>query len=300
MSGDARSSDAGYPLFRFALASSMIAEVNENDAKAALKLWARVIVADRGIPVDPETRILNGTEAITNAMRSKLFDALGLSTAEYWTLGEEVLTAPLVLAVNEGRITEEYVLLVHRESGIQRIGDLRGRSLLFFQNPRTGLAPAWLDVLLVKSGFVGTAEFFGRVTQTNKIAQSVLPVFFRKSDACVVTRRGFRTMSELNPQLAQQLKVVASSPEFVPSLFCFRKDYEGPSKDKILEEMHKIDETPAGQQVLTIFQCEKLEVHPISCLKSAFELLNDHRRLLPTVTGAKAGTTQPKLYQAKE
>ena len=36
---------------------------------------------------------------------------------------------------------------------------------------------------------------------------------------------GFKTMSELNPQVGRRLKVLASSAELVPTGFCFRRDY---------------------------------------------------------------------------
>jgi phosphonate transport system substrate-binding protein len=281
LNGHARSDQSGNPPFRVAFASSMFVDVNENDARVAVKMWARTLAQDRGIPADPEPRILNGVEAIANALRGRLVDAVALTTHEYWLLGREAQSEPFVAAAHEGSITEEYVLLVHRNSGIERIGDLRGRSLSFLRSPRMSLAQAWLDVFLVKSGFLPAARFCGRVTQIDKLSRTVLPVFFRQSDACVVTRRGFQTMSELNPQVGRQLKVLASSPEVVPAGFCFRKDYTDPCREKLLVEMDRIHTIPAGQQVLTIFQCERLAVRPLSCLDSAFELLSEHRRLSP-------------------
>lgn len=294
----ARSSGGGSPPIRIAFTSGMFTEVKEGDARAAVKMWSKGIIQDRGIPFDPETRILDGTQAIAEAVRSEQIEALCLLTPEYWALGSEVLSGPVVLSVNEGRITEEYVLLVHRESGIGGVADLRGRSLLFHQNQRMSLAPAWLEVLLIKSGLPRTEELAGHVTHLNKLSQTVLPVFFRKSDACVVTRRGFQTMSELNPQVGRQLKVLASSPELVPTVFCFRKSYVDPAKDKMLAEMSRVHSSPGGQQVLTIFQSEALKVAPVSSLDSALALLNEHRRLVGSGRGARAGTPAMQSSQA--
>ncbi len=290
VAGDIRSDDNATAPLRFAFASSsLFPEVPESDAKAALRVWARALGQDRGIPVDPEAFILHGMGGIADAMREKRVDAVSLLTAEYWKLGKDVLTGPFILGASEGRVTEEYVLLVHQESGIKGVGDLRGRSLIFCRNPRTSLAPTWLDVTLAKSGLPRSVELCGRVAHVNKVSQAVLPVFFRKSDACVVTRRGFETMSELNPQVGRQLKVLALSPEVVPSMSCFRKDYTEPTKEKLLAEIDKIHTTPAGHQVLTIFQCERLEVHPVSCLDSALQLLSDHSRFFASSKGTRDG-----------
>ena len=189
------------------------------------------------------------------------------------------------------RITEEYVLLVHQDSEIHRIEDLRGRSVMFWKNSRMSLASAWLDIALFNNGCPRVAEFC-RVTQNNKLSKVVLPVFFRQSDACVVTRRGFKIMSELNPQVSQQLRVLASSPELVPSGFCFRRDYDDPLREIIVTEMGSLTATPAGQQVLTLFQSGPLEAWPISCLDSAFELLATHERLCGGTN--KVNTLQPR------
>ena len=84
---------------------------------------------------------------------------------------------------------------------------------MFWQNSRMSLALAWLDIALFNDGCRPVAEFC-RVEQNKKLTKVVLPVFFRQNDACVVTRRGFKTMSELNPQVGQQLRVLASSPNW--------------------------------------------------------------------------------------
>jgi ABC-type phosphate/phosphonate transport system substrate-binding protein len=296
--GEMPSGNNTNPLFHFGFSSSMITDVNENDVKAAMKVWAQVLSRERGIPVDTEPSVLNGVEAIAHAVRSKLVDAVALTTDEYWILNKEIQSSIFIAGIQDGSITEEYVLLVHRDSGIENLRDLRGRRLGFFLSSRMSLALTWLDTHLAKNGFGRTAEFC-RVKQDSKLSQVVLPVFFRQSDACLVTRLGFQTMSELNPQLGRQLKVLASSPELVPAGFCFRGNYTDPIKDRILGEIERVDMTPAGQQILTIFKSGKLKVYPISCLDSAFELLATHSRLFAAPSSAKGKTDAPGFGQGK-
>ncbi len=278
--------------FRFGFSSATFADVNENDARAAMKVWAQTLFKERGLPVQPEPMILRDQRAIAQALRAKQVDALVLNTDEYWNLGEDLPTGPFIGAVNNGRITEEYVVLVHQDSPLKRLEDLRGKNLYVYQNPRTCLAAAWLDVELVRAGLKPAAEFC-RVTKIAKLSKVVLPVFFRQADACLVTRRGLTIMSDLNPQISQRLTVLARSPEFVPSGFCFRRDYDDPLKATIVNELAKIKDTPAGAQVLTLFQSGSLEAHPISCLDSAFELLKTHRSLCGATNIVAATGAQP-------
>jgi hypothetical protein len=113
----------------------------------------------------------------------------------------------------------------------------------------------------------------------------VLPVFFRQSDACVVTRSGFETMVELNPQLGRQLKILARSPEVVPAVFCFRADYAAGFKEDLFAGVRDLHKSAAGQQVLTVFQSDKIEDQPMSCLDSALELLATHQKLCGCANG---------------
>ena len=264
--------------FRFGFSSSTFLDVNENDAKAAVKVWARMLFKERGLPVEPDPTILNGPTAIAQALRAKQVDAIAIPVDEYSKLLEELDPRLFIAGLNEGQITEEYVLLVHQDSAIQRVEDLRGRSVGCWQNSRMSLGLVWLDTVLVQGGFPRAREFC-RVKQINKLSQAVLPVFFRQADACVVTRRGFKNMGELNPQVGQRLKVLATSPALVPSGFCFRRGYDDPLRETIVAELGKIKSSPDGTQVLTLFQSGSLEAHPVACLDSALALLATHARL---------------------
>jgi phosphonate transport system substrate-binding protein len=96
-------------------------------------------------------------------------------------------------------------------------------------------------------------------------------------DACLVTRKGFKIMEELNPQVGKQLKVLASSPALVPDGFFFRAAYPQQPLERMASELTRIHSTVAGQQVLTVFQTDCLEEHPASCLDSAIEILEAAR-----------------------
>ena len=206
VTAQAHGASAGDAGLRIAFSSRMFTDVNENDAKAAVKLWGQTVARERGIVTDTETRIFHDLPSIAEGLRKRSVDAVGLLVQEYESLRHEVKFAPIFVTFSGGRIDEEYILLVHRDSGIENVGQLQGRSLSIYENPRASLAPAWLDTLLVKAGQKPAAELFGRVSPAGKLPNVVLPVFFRKVDACVVSRRGFETLVELNPQVGKQLR----------------------------------------------------------------------------------------------
>jgi phosphonate transport system substrate-binding protein len=258
----------------------MFSNVNENDAKAAVKVWGALIAKEQNVPTDPDPVILKSTDALFKALHEKEVDAVALTLIEYAQLRLKINFFPIFMTYNAGRLTEQYVLLAHREGLMKTPADLRGRSLCLYTNPRACLAPLWLDTLLVEQGHPRADRFTGKIIQNSKLSNVLLPVFFRQSDACVVTRSGFDTMSELNPQLAQQLVVLAESAAMVPAVFVFRGDYNPSFREKLIAGVNGLKKTPAGRQVLTIFHSEDIEVQPESRLKTALELIAMHEQLV--------------------
>ena len=283
-------------MFRVGFSRSTFSEVNENDAMAAIKVWSETTAKERNISMDPDPRVYNNVQEIGQALAVKRIDSIALTADEYWKLRHLLDERTFIVGNNNGSVTEEYVLLVHKDSQIKRLEDLRGRSLTLFQNSRMSLASIWVDVVLLQAGFPPAAEFC-RVTQNLKISNTVLPVFFRQADACVVTLSSFKTMSELNPQLGQRLKVLISSPELIPGGFSFRRGYNKAIRKIIITELIQTLSSPASEQIMMLFQLGALEARPISCLDSAFKLLTTHERLLDRT---KPASNKPPLPLPKD
>jgi phosphonate transport system substrate-binding protein len=267
------------PAFRIGFSAASFADVNPNDASAALKVWARNLAAERRIAADPQPKILKNLDTVRSALTNHLVDAINLTSYEYFHLRNEVALDHFVLPVQAGSFTEEYLLLVHRESGIKAPADLKGRTLGLLKSPRTALAHAWLDVLLAEHDLPQIEHLFESFAEIPGITKVVLSVFFRRTDACVVTRSGFETMLELSPRTANQLVILATSPPIVPSVFGFRTGYDAPIRDQILADIARWHQSPSGKQILKLLQCDGLEEHPISVLHSTVALMADHLRL---------------------
>jgi ABC-type phosphate/phosphonate transport system substrate-binding protein len=272
--------EGGRAPFRFAFSPSILTDVNEADARAAIKVWGQTVTRDRQIDADAEPRFISGVAAIVEAFRTHSIDAASMTTSEYLEVSKEVRLSDHLFATYAGRTEEEYLLLVHQDSRVSQLGDLAGKSLIVFRNPRASLAEAWLDTVLAKQSLSLVEGHFGKVTYQTKLARVVLPVFFKQADACLVHARGLKVMGELNPQVLKNLRAVVASPSFVPGLLCFRADYRPQFKQPLLRALESLRRTPAGQQILTLFQSDSIHTGPESNLQSAIELLKAHQRLV--------------------
>ena len=291
LAGPLRTAAAGAPApLRFGFSSAIFAGVNEGDAHAAIKIWARTLGADCGIEVDSSLLLLDGTAGLKEALQSRKIDGASMSALEYWELRRFVPFSPSVLlGVTNGETTQRYLLLVRRDNPASNLVGLRGQTLAILGNPSATLGQTWIETLLLEKKLGRSGTFWRKAERHDKLSQVILPVFFRKVDACVVTRAGFQTMRELNPQVGKQLKVLAESGPLVSATLCFRGDTTSPYLGKLLADIARVASTPAGRQTLAIFQSDGIVACPASDLDGACALLDRHQELLQAEEAAAPG-----------
>ena len=259
---------------------SIIGIINENDTMAAVKLWASELVVRNDSHVVVYPTIYDGVRDIETALEQQKVDLVNLSADEFFDLRPLLGNDPFIFAVYGGSITVEYLLLAPQKSNIADIEDLKGGTLRVQTNAKTALSTLWLDVHLAKAGLPVTKHFFGKMVTDDKISRALLPVFFGKADACLVTRNGFDTMAELNPQILQRIKVVAVSPKCIPGFLGFRRNFQSGVKGTIIDNIKNWHNTPAGQQILTIFQMDNLVLGSLERLGPTMELIKEYRQLI--------------------
>ncbi len=264
---------------------SIVGKINENDTMAAVKLWSTKLVVTDDVSVNVQPKIYEDVREIETALNESMVDLINLNAFEFFDLQHLLDHEKFIIAVYGGTINVEYLLLVRRKSRIADIKDLRGCVLRFPKNARNALSTIWLDVELAEAGLPATEHFFDQMISTNKINSAVLPVFFGKADACLVTRKGFATMAELNPQISHKLRILAASKEYVPGFLGFRKSYQSGIKDVIENNIRNWEQTAAGFQFLIMFQMDDFVFQPFEVLGPTMELIKEHRRFFGADTG---------------
>lgn len=267
-------------IFHIGFSTNTLGEVNRNDAMAAVKVWTHSLAADNKIPVDPQPIIFEDVDTIRQAITQKYVDCINVTTPEFVKLMTMVDLDNLVAGIKADSTTEEYILVTKQSHGHKRLSDLQSKSLLQLTTSRTSLAEIWLDTELMSSSYPPAKKHFSTIIRSNNLNEAVLNVFFDKVDACLITRSGFETMAELNPQLSRQLNIIKQSPPYVPMLLAFRKDYHRPYKDYILDQLDNWHKEPGGRQILTIFHTDSIVRIGYEQLISSIELIEFHEKLM--------------------
>jgi phosphonate transport system substrate-binding protein len=233
-------------------------DINRSDAVAAMRVWIETVIETRGLGIGAEAVIYNDVESLMAALQSGTPDLMILLTPEFFSLELREYLDPRYVSVRGPGVGEYYLLVVQKDVALKSASDLEGRTLIIKEGARMSLAEEWFQRFLTDSGLPGPGNLFENVKHEVSLSRTILPVFFGKADACLVTRNGFEMMCELNPQLRQRLVPLATSPRLVPSVTCLRNGFDTSIRDEVVDALGALHEDPKGQQILSIFGVDRL------------------------------------------
>ena len=188
---------------RFGFSERSFGHANRADVIAAAKAWLETIAKGRGLAIDPTPLVFDSVNGMAAAVRRELVDVVSLPTDEFLALEKSISLKWLFVSLVNGKISEQYVLLVKADRPIKELKDLRGMDLMVLDHPRTCIAPLLVGYHAPAREASPGSRFFGRMTRVPKPSLAILPVFFNQAGAALVTRSSFETAGELNPTAVQ-------------------------------------------------------------------------------------------------
>lgn len=267
-------------LFRLGVSAPTFGGLNRNDTAAALLAWSRAIIKEKDLNLRPEMTVFTQYADLRNALLQDRLDAVTLSVEEMMMLG--VTPGVVFLPAMEEGIDVRYAIIVHGAAGVHAPASLTGRKIAMHDSSRMTLALPWLETLIADAPDEGqrssAAPQIAELVNVENPSKAVFQVYFQQADAALVTTRAFELACELNPQLRKELKVLAASPPFIISVLMFRPSYQGEHRDELEAAINVLHTTAGGRQLLTTFQCSRMERHPLSVLDDTKAFLAGYRR----------------------
>ena len=236
--------------------SEYAAGVNEADVLAAYRSYATIFARKQGLDATVDAEIYENAGAIRIAIKKERLHAVGLLTPEYFQAIADDTLDLMFTVITDGTVGEEYLLIGHQDQSSSLIENPSGRHLLVLGGNEMGMARIWLDTYFMERGLPPGEFLFGSIEVRTRLSQAVLPVYFGQADLCLVTKNGFDTMVELNPQVGRSLSAIAHSPILISEVTCFRRTFTGSYRNDTVSAYLEAHLYPEGQQTLTLFQIE--------------------------------------------
>jgi phosphonate transport system substrate-binding protein len=265
--------------FSVIASSSALADVNHDDAKAAIQTWFDLAAKQRGLLVESNIDILESVREIRGRLENHSVEMLILTTVDFLELEDSHLAVPILThaLTSRGVAPYSYLLLAGPSSPATTIAGLRGKNVLVSSRGGSNTASVWLEVLLSKENLGRAASFFASSRKAEKAQDCILKLFFGKVDACVVDEVNLNLAKELNPQIGQ-FRVLARSRPMIGSVIATSLEQTA-DENKMIDAVLALHTDPRGRQLLQLFKTERVVRIQPGDLDSARDLFADYHRL---------------------
>jgi ABC-type phosphate/phosphonate transport system substrate-binding protein len=261
---------------KYAVSQKMIGDIDENDALASIKVWTESLAERLGIKDTPAPHLYRDLAHLEDAVTNGKDNFYYITIEEYFHLLSYFDTQKCIVPVKAESPYEQYILVVHKKSGISSLQGLAHSSIVILDNSRMIVGPVWLDNRLHEENLGSIEKHFQSIEIVSKVNKAILPVFFQKKKACFVTKDAFSIMAELNPQLSKQLVILAESPAYIPSGLFFRKGFDSSFKQRLYNEITEWTNIASYRQLSIIFQLDGLRPAESTILDDTVRLLQKH------------------------
>jgi ABC-type phosphate/phosphonate transport system substrate-binding protein len=263
------------PRMNVGYTTSSLPDVDIKDASAALNIWIKEVGEKAGFQT--KSILYENAEALIRDFAARKVEIAFLRTLEYLAAGKKIDAEIRQSSTKQGKGTVKYLLLVHSGSKHAQIGDLKGARFAILKNNDLGMM--FLNTQFLKARFPEAREFFGEIQEKPKESQVLLSAFFGQADACLVTDTSYKTMAELNPQIGQKLKIIATSTGLTEIVNFMQKDLDEVIKEKIIQASIRLKETERGRQMLILFNTDGVIRASDEKLETAKQLVAEYEKL---------------------
>lgn len=230
--------------------------MNRNDVEDSFKAFTETVGRQRSYLITSRTQVFDENPAFEAAIQSGAVELSIMDTWSYLEMGIQEATEPCFVGATDAGPGRRHLGLTCRESGLNTLADLRGKTIVEFAIANATLGRRWLETLLLESRLGTHDTFFDGVETVGKPSSAVLSVFFGKRPACLVDEDGFTVMKELNPQVGNQLQVGAISESMVNAVICLKRSGWSSEqyKQDLIRGLAELHLETSGQQILTLFK----------------------------------------------
>lgn len=209
----------------------------------------------RKIDVDFQIEIVPDVNYLIKGLENNTIQMGYVSNLDYVKIKKSRHVTPFAKVVKGGTSTYNAKLLVRKDSGINKLSDLKGKK--FAYSSKNSSHGYLYPYLLIKKGFNKPLEkFFGSIITTKKDPDGILSVLYRRADVVSASSQTFAILTELMPRLKRELKVLSTSQPLVhgPMFFDQENVPDQEMRENIKREVLNMSKGTEGKQILLLFK----------------------------------------------
>ncbi len=206
---------------------------------------ARIMAEDLGVGVRLQ-HMKSYAQMVEEFLDGKI-DAGFMGSFVYAELRSKMNVVPLARPESGGTSVYHGVVIVPGRSSINRIADLRGRSVAYV--PHTSAGELFVRLLTQRAGGGGKG-FFAREVPVPSHAEAVRMVVDGKVEAAAVKDLVLRRLTAEDPSLGKSLRTIETTPSFPENSLIVRGTMSETQRRKLLQLLLSLGGRDAGRAAL--------------------------------------------------
>ena len=264
--------------------------VDVKDAAAAAHIIILKIVEKTGISIRLTTSVYEDMEHIIKDLKGKKLDLITVLSEDLPVLMQHHVVDPFLIEVEEEQLFENFVICMRKNRSESGLASLAGRKIAISIWVDSDLPVYWLELLLHERNLPDAGTFFSIADRIRNPEQAIMQVFFHNMDACLVPRQAYDVLKEMNPQIADEITIVAESPDFINGVLCLNKTLTEKDKRSLIEEkLLKLKNEVGGRQMMDLFRVYDFLPYEEHYLHDTYEVIRQYNDLV------KRRTVNPEL-----
>ncbi len=248
---------------RIGFSSRCFVNVPREDIRIALQVLSRKVA--RKTVGSAESKIYDSPGEIERDLKSGMLDVVALTPEEFIQLRKYRILDPVMTTVSGASHEFRLYLLVRKDGRFGKPADLKMRriSIPSVTSQYGSMFHAWVNTLVMHEGAGTPQAFFSSINETRSGIQALMSLFFRTTDACVVTDQTYNLAAELNPQFTRELMLLASCERLTGGIIAMRNDQPAEQRRRVVQALTTLHEDHEGRQMFVLFQLSRLiPFHP--------------------------------------
>ncbi|MBA7625452.1 putative phosphite transport system-binding protein PtxB [subsurface metagenome] len=187
-------------------------------------------------------------EAMIKGMEKKIYDLVHLGPKSYVKGHERAGYYAILKPIRHGSATYRSIIIVRKDSGINTLSDLRGKTFCF-TDKESASGYLYPKVLLLKKG-IDPDKDFKRVFFTGTHDGVVLNVYHKNFAAGACFDDARKSTFRKEPEKIEELRIIARTPPISNEPFAVRPDLDKKLVKKISKAFLKLGQSPEGREIL--------------------------------------------------
>ena len=270
--------------FYLIFSNSFFGNVSEQDARASLLVWSQHYIDGwveyNGTGMTTKIFFTDELSSVRDIIKENIPSLITIDCPTYFKEGLDRNYRPIFVGTADSIALVELLLIVRNDSQINYLTDLKNKKISLLDGVVSEINNVWFTTNVIKECGTNPENYFSSVTKEIQPSKALLNVYFKVSDACIITRMDYDIVCELNPQLKRETEIIRTSEKYLPAVSILANNQDPRFESFIRSFAVDLTKKPYSEQVMKIFKINGITNFKDEFLTNIKNLMEDYNKII--------------------